>query len=329
MLRITGSFLAVLLVFGCAQLQKARKTDRDPTTGTRPIQTGPALPGPVTAQQPLPPLDSCVKPVEDNSRIKISPRDVIVAVDSSGSHRIALSAKAETRLAGGLNPDLKDKTLRFLVAGQIAGGATTNDNGVATLTVDVPLTPMTVTCYEAEHEGFRMPGRIFALPSNQSFFVSDIDEVISDLPEIRVPITSIPDSPVVPQAPETLRELSKSFVIVYLTARDDALANKTRSWLKYRDFPSGPLKIWNWTSTNGFGSSQEQQGAYKRAFLTELKKTFPRLVAGIGNRVHDATAYKDVGLLPIIINPKDSKASFPQGTVFVESWKDVLQVARP
>lgn len=284
-------------------------------------------PSSVPDPTPGPPLEleSCVSPAEDQSRIKITPFDLIVPVDAPGNLKLKLTARAEQRLVGGFNPDLPGKKIVFSIAGQKAGEAITDANGQAMAEVSVAVRPDAVTCFEAEHEGFKMPGRIYTFRRTRPIFVTDVDEVISDLPELRVPLTNIPDNPAVSGSIDALRKLSGSMVILYLTARDDALANKTRSWLKFHGFPSGPLKVWNWTQANSFGTSRGAQTLYKLDYIKGLKSIFPNIVAGIGNRTGDAQACLQAGTKAFIRAPKEPRANFPQGTVFVESWAEVVE----
>jgi len=326
--------LAIGLTLSCSKkswlegLYPSKKNTSDASPPSTP-SLPPAPPSTPAQALEIPFLDSCVSPTEDRSSIKITPSDVIVEVPQPGTYRARLSAKAESRIIAGLNPDLKNRSLNFSVAGRRVGTSETNDDGLATLDAYLPLSPLSVTCYEAEYNGYHMAGRIYALPIDTPIFVSDIDEVISDLPELEVPLKSIPNSPALPNAANVLREISKRHVILYLTARDDALANKTRSWLKYRDFPSGPLKIWDWTAQNGLGLSKDQQGVFKQTYLRELKSTFPKITAGIGNRTHDANAYVGAGIFPIIINSIGAKTDYPAGTAFVTSWREVPDLLNP
>jgi hypothetical protein len=289
-------------------------------------------PQPRTApENPLPakpttPQDSCITPNEDQSKIKISPRDIIVAY-SSERQRVTLEAKAETRMAAGINPDLKGAKLDFFSGTRYLGSNITNENGIASLSIEIPAKPGMIYCYQVSHKDLhKMSGRVYFFAPTMPVFISDVDEVISDLPEFKVPITPIVNSPAMPNSADVLSSLSQRYAIIYLTARDDALLNKTRSWLRYRNFPSGPLIAWNWASHNKFGSSTKAQGIFKQNYLKSLKKSLPNLVAGIGNRIHDALAYKDAGIKPIIINPQTQKSSFPPETVFVRSWDEVPEL---
>ena len=74
---------------------------------------------------------------------------------------------------------------------------------------------------------------------------------------------------------------------------------------------------------NRFGFSRTKQGAFKTQFLIELKKRFPNIKGGIGNRPHDALAYLSAGVQPWIIRAKEEPSKFAKETRFVTQWQEV------
>ena len=264
----------------------------------------------------------CASVTEEHSSIKITPHDILVPfADAEAPVRVL--AKVENRIAFGINPDAKGKRVAIKIGSEFTVSGETGAEGMLDLAVKVKLPPMSATCFSAEVESTKMFASVFSVDRDQPMFITDIDEVISDLPEYKVPLMSIEKSPALPDSVKVLVGLSHKNLILYLSARDDALMNKTRSWLAAKSFPAGPVFVWNWTLANGLGASSQKQFAYKTDFILGLKKKFPNIIGGIGNRVHDSKAYLAAGIKSFIINPKENKSKFPAGTIFVGSWNDV------
>jgi hypothetical protein len=98
-----------------------------------------------------------------------------------------------------------------------------------------------------------------------------------------------------PNAPRALAAARRP--VIYLTSRGDQYTEVTRRWLEVHGFPRGPLRLARAAIT--------QPGPKTVAFKTEvLRALHIPLVAGIGNRASDITAYANVGLAPrqILIN---------------------------
>src|SRR5204863_234690 len=80
-------------------------------------------------------------------------------------------------------------------------------------------------------------------------------------------------TPPMPGAVEALTALSRLYRIVYLSARDEVLYEKTKAWLDDKGFPEGPVFCRDFH----IGSRQE---VFKQRFIAELKGHFPRVVVG-------------------------------------------------
>ena len=119
--------------------------------------------------------------------------------------------------------------------------------------------------------------------------VSDIDGTLSwsENSIIKQVITRSYDIEHRPDAPEALTALP--YPIVYTTARGDVFMNATRSWLARHGFPRGLLRL----APGTFARPGKAAIAYKTKTLRALGVP---IVAGIGNRKSDITAYSNVGL---------------------------------
>src|SRR5262249_15998383 len=124
----------------------------------------------------------------------------------------------------------------------------------------------------------RGAGTLFVNPDRPTLVV-DIDGTLSDYPELKVPFSG-EKAPAFKNSVDTLNPLAKDYNIVYLTARDDALDEKTRGFL-FKDhdpgregvqaFPQGAV-LYNdlgWTTYKELSQLDSERHA---AFKTEAIK---------------------------------------------------------
>jgi hypothetical protein len=110
-------------------------------------------------------------------------------------------------------------------------------------------------------------------------------------------------APAFERSPEVLRELALTHSIIYLTARDDGLDARTRSFLRRPGFPDGPVLFNDMGLTTAAERDQldsRNHGAYKLRVLRALQARGVRAVLGIGNTATDAFAYEGAGLASYI-----------------------------
>lgn len=131
-----------------------------------------------------------------------------------------------------------------------------------------------------------------------------------------------------------LQRLAKNHTIVYLTHRPDFLGPKSKRWLAENRFPTGPVL------TSTLGGFIKGSGDYKTDRIAAIKRTYRNLAAGIGDKISDARAYADQGLVSILILHVDwseddaedyeklaaELAALPQTVHVVTNWPDVAAV---
>lgn len=119
-----------------------------------------------------------------------------------------------------------------------------------------------------------------------------------------------------PAAAQTLRELSRRYDILYLTARPAAVSHRTQRWLEANSFPPGRIigskTLWDVID----------QASYKKRALVRLQQEGEGVFVGIGDRPRDAKAYHATGLLPIVVNPRAECRYRPDALIF-EDWENV------
>ncbi len=123
---------------------------------------------------------------------------------------------------------------------------------------------------------------VSAKPKDAPFIVIDLDHTVVASSFFRV-ITS--GAKPMSQADRVVGELAKNYGIIYLTHRPDLLGNKSKNWLTDNGFVRAPLLV------SSFRQSVGDSGKFKSARLAELRKDFPNVRIGIGDKISDVEAY--------------------------------------
>ncbi len=252
--------------------------------------------------------------------VKLSGLDAIGLPGESSTIR----AKLERRGLLGANKDLKGFVLEFYRDDTLLAARTTDDEGFAHLDIPAPKqgrTKITV----------RFPGRgkygsakaiayVYSFDPQKPGMLIDIDHTIADIRSLEFLVTDNVDIPALPQAPEVLTRLSARFNIIFLTAREDAFANKTRAWLELRKFSPAPVVYWD------IGQSPLLGSQYKDKAIRSLQKRLRGLRIGVGDKISDARVYVKHGLRAFIITPRNIQNELPLGAAWIASWKEIEQL---
>ena len=99
-----------------------------------------------------------------------------------------------------------------------------------------------------------------------------------------------------PGAAQTLRGVSGRFHVVFVTARDDSLADQTLEWLRRHEFPDAPVVF-----SSSLLLCSEAKERYKTAAISALGARGLRLLVGVGDRPSDIGAYARHGLRKILV----------------------------
>jgi hypothetical protein len=146
--------------------------------------------------------------------------------------------------------------------------------------------------------------RVATRPKDAKFAVVDLDKTLVASGFIHV---LSGDAQPMPGAAAVMQRLAKDQTIVYLTQRPDFLGALTKRWLVSNGFPPGPVL------TSTAGTLRIGSEPYKHTRLAEMKRTFPNLVVGIGDKFSDAKVYAASGLRPILILHVDWSEDEPEG----------------
>lgn len=162
--------------------------------------------------------------------------------------------------------------------------------------------------------------RVFAITPQVPILVFDIDHTIADVSVIGF-LTQDPEVILaVPGALDALLVLSRKYLIVYLTARDDTFLIPTMRWLRLRGFPDGPVFFSDFSKQLFLASAAK----FKTEKLTAWRKAGFNLVAGIGDTTGDAQAYLSAGMKALILNA--SPEALPPGATAVDSWYEIFDI---
>lgn len=214
---------------------------------------------------------------------------------------------ARLRLLEGLI-DIPDVTLGFYLDDTFLGKAVTDDDGRATISWTPPrqgdyslrVKVLAKPRNQEKDLTALTPARLFvaARPKDIPIAIVDLDHTVVQSGFARVLLGGARP---MPHSQDVLKRLSKKHTIVYLTHRPNLLSNKSKNWLINNGYVRGPLLMSDLADV--FGDS----GKFKTARLKALRKTFPNVQLGIGDKLSDAAAYAANGVTAYLIPHYDDE----------------------
>ena len=118
-------------------------------------------------------------------------------------------------------------------------------------------------------------------------------------------------------SPEVLNRLARTHTVVFLTHRPDYFGPKSKTWLRAKGYPPGPVLL---SSMGGF---LKGSGTYKTEAIQALKKRFTKVEIGIGDKAGDVQAYHENGLKGFLIIQVADDATPAQLDLLADSMKDL------
>jgi hypothetical protein len=220
--------------------------------------------------------------------------------------------------------DLKGVTVEFLVGGQTIGTAVSADDGYADLAVTIGQTAGNVFVRGRIAAGQQYATAeatlLLAIRTPQTrVVITDIDHTISAASWHERLWKSNASLPPVQGAVAAIHDIDDDATVVYLTARDDGDARKTKSWLAHWGFPRGPVYF-----SDGIAAWFDPR-PYKSATVRLLHAMFSDMPVGFGDLVADANAYNDNGLEAFIFDTHDA-GPYPSFAHVYDHW-DALRAA--
>jgi hypothetical protein len=232
---------------------------------------------------------------------------VFHAFDTLAYPRTSVDLVARVTSARDLQP-LAGVTVAFSRGEWVAGRTRTNADGYARL----PWTPPAAGNYTFTAKIVDVPGEAYqellqvspgdllvaARTKDTPFVVIDLDHTVVDSSFLRALVLG--GKPMADSVAVTKR-IAQAYSIIYLTHRPDLLTRKSKLWLKRHGYPPGPLLVSEMKDV--FDS-----GTFKTAKLSAVRKAFPKVAVGIGDKASDAQAYVDNGLAAYLIPDYEPKS---------------------
>lgn len=248
-------------------------------------------------------------------------------------------AAIEASLGTGLRKEgLEGKRIQFFLGQQMIGETRTDGGGTAALKWKVPGKPGDYNIQAALNPADQSQDKVAdadifvaARAKDATLVVVDLDRTVvqSGFFSVLVGVAKP-----MPGAAVVLGRLARDNTVLYLTHRPDFLAPTSKHWLAENGFPPGPVL------TSTMDTLLGGSGAYKAARLAAIKKTFPNVLLGIGDKVSDVKVYADCGARPILLcqpdwsehEPEkfeklaDELAALPDSVQVVTNWQQVAAV---
>jgi PKD repeat protein len=206
------------------------------------------------------------------------PEDVVAAPGSVVKARVI----ARRDIFPLVDPPLRGADVK-LTKGEKSWTARTNEQGVAEF--DLGLVEEGLHVYKVECDG--TPDELVVAATARPVFVVDIDGTIANCSQATFLLKETRHVRMMKDAASVLAGLAERVQIVYLTARDRALREKTVRWLGMNGFPKAPLLV----RRKRYWEQRARDHKIER--LKEL--TGVKIAAGIGDAATDVEAYKAVG----------------------------------
>ncbi|MBN1513489.1 MAG: hypothetical protein JXB13_15845 [Phycisphaerae bacterium] len=185
---------------------------------------------------------------------------------------------------------------------------------------DAPGTHRLTVAYE--RDGVRAAeasAAVYVWQKHEPILVVDVDHTVANTrTRDLLSLSGTEQSQPLPDAPEVLRELARSFHVVYLTGRPRELIPKTREWLQRCGFPAGPLLTWD------MDRHPWSQADFKRERIHDLQDHFDAVRIGIGDRGYDRKAYSKRKLFTIMLD--DDSPKRVNNVVYLPDWSAIREL---
>jgi hypothetical protein len=262
-------------------------------------------------------------------RTIVSVEDVILRPETT-----RLTAHVERQPLFAVRRALGGLPIHFLAGDTDLGTAKADPNGRAILEIPTEKIPADCKVIEARAQRDRTismaSARVFDWRDDRVVIAVDVDETICDVEYHSIIFRSRDvESKPMPGALDAMRALAHDFHILYSSARPRFLLEKSRTWIRDRDFPPGPLVGGNRVR------DVVRQGALKDEVIRDLQSFLPNMLIGIGDKKADVVAYGKRNMLTLIYAPDGKTYSkdvlvfcnWPAIALFIMANKSVLQDA--
>ncbi len=242
---------------------------------------------------------------DSRSKYYVSVFDVMAMPDQT----ITVRAKIERNFFG--RPDADGVKVKILIENERIGEVVSVGDGYADISFVAPSDAGQYTITAQTKSGERN-GYLYVYEENTRFFITDIDNTLTNFDELLIYTTHYTRIPARDGALDGIENITTKFEIIYLTSRDDYLIQETRAWLDYNHFPKAPLFV------NDFQLGNLSPEKYKTERIRKLKSQWTGIEAAVGNADYDGAAYTANGLRSYIFH-KDLP-----GSIRIETFQDLV-----
>lgn len=238
-------------------------------------------------------------------------QDCIAAPD--GTTTLVADLKKPTMF--GIDRDIEHLPVRFTCGGKEIGRIKCDNDGRALLQCRLPDAVHGAIEAVALVDGveIRAEAKVYRWRSDRVILVVDIDDTISDTDFDDAWLDEEDrDSKPIRHSRETLTDLARDFQILYLTARPCSLLGKTQRWLSTHGYPAAPVMV------SHRKTDLLQQGKFKERLLQRLRRAWPNILIGIGDRHRDARAYGASNMLALIVN---RTGNYGRNSMSMSNWR--------
>lgn len=211
------------------------------------------------------------------------------------------------------------KPVQFYVEDREIGETKTDPTGKAQIPLEAVKNYGVRYCVRLKNndQSLESVGWIFVWDPNRTAVAIDLDETICVSKYLNLIWGDGMESQPLPGAAEAIQTLAKDYHIVYWSARPHYMVERTRNWLAKNDFPPGPIVF----TEDNWGCFK--QADVKKQLLTELRKKWPNVRIGIGDKYVDVDCCKSNEMLPVIVNAW--QPTYKENSVVVPDWKTLGQ----
>lgn len=203
---------------------------------------------------------------------------------------------------------ITDVAVGFYLDSKLISTAQTNHDGLATIS----WSPPAVGDYDFEARIEKIPDDldkqmldvhpapllVTVRAKNTAFVVIDLDHTVVDSSFL---VVLLGGGKPMADSVEITNRIARHYSLIYLTHRPDLMTHRSKSWLRKHKYPLGPLIVSE--LKQALGSS----GKFKTSKLAAIKKVFPNIKIGIGDKLSDAQAYVDNGMVAFLIPDYDQE----------------------
>jgi hypothetical protein len=248
----------------------------------------------------------------------------VLSVDDAvvlGGAQMPAKAVVERPLALGFRSGVKKAVVQFSAADRPIGSGRTETKGAACTECALPphgCSDFTATV-TIDGKTIQRSGTVFHWDADRTIVAVDIDDTLS-LTNYASLMIGARDRGSRPYrgAVAAMNALARDYHIVYVTARPRFMLERTRQWLQAQGFPAGPLVV------SASWAEWRNQSAYKRRALANLRKQWPNLLIGIGDKRGDVDAYVGNRMLTLIVNERDADR-YGEKAVTLRDWQTLAR----